>query len=208
VDAVTNFFAHLCSQGRCFVLDGEALPICQRCFGLYAGAAVTGAWLLLAGGWRCGLPNRAAGWVQGIALFAAMLGGLHAIDAGPAWRLTCGLWTGHVAALWLTGAGVQLAQVALPDVRLMRAWRRPQNVQLLAACPILAAAAWIFATRVETGWLACTVVACVGAAFLVVAAFWTIVCLGLWALAKGRTALIQNWSARADPARRNIQKQP
>ncbi len=184
MDAVTNFFAYLCSQGRCFVLDGEALPVCQRCFGLYAGAAVTGSWLLLSGAWRCGLPNRAAGWLQGIALSAAMLGGLHAIDAGPAWRLACGLWTGHVVTLWLTGAGVQLAQIALPHWPLMRPWRRPLDVQLLAACPILAGAAWIFAAEVTAGRLACVLLTAAGAACLAAAVCWTLVCVTLWARAK------------------------
>ena len=182
MDAVTSLFAHLCSQGRCFVLDGQALPVCQRCFGLYAGAAVTGAWLLLTGAWRCGLPNRPAGWVQGIALFAAMLGGLHVIDVGPAWRLMCGLWTGHVVTLWLTGAGAQLAQAALPNWSLIRPWRRLLDVPLLAACPILAWAAWIFATRVESGRLAFTILAAAGAACLAFVVLWTLSCLALWVI--------------------------
>jgi uncharacterized membrane protein len=184
VDAVTDLFAHLCSQDRCFVLDGQALPVCQRCFGLYAGAAVTTTWLLLTGGWRCGLPNRPAGWVQGIVLFTAMLGGLHVVDGGPAWRLACGLWTGHVVTLWLTGAAAQLAQVALPHHPLIRPWRPAQNVQMLAACPLLAGAAWIFAARVESGRIACTILAAAGVASLAAVIVTTIACLALWARAR------------------------
>ena len=58
METLTAIFGHLCGQGRPFVIDGAPLPVCQRCLGLYAGAAMTAAWLLASGVWRRGLPDR------------------------------------------------------------------------------------------------------------------------------------------------------
>ncbi len=84
------------------------MPICQRCFGLYVGAALTGGWLIATGLWKRGLPGRKIIILNIIVLLTAMFGGIHLIDLGPRWRLLCGLWTGHVAILWLTGGASQL----------------------------------------------------------------------------------------------------
>ncbi|MFB3890694.1 MAG: DUF2085 domain-containing protein [Phycisphaerae bacterium] len=138
MDLIADIFSHLCGQGRCFVVDGRALPVCQRCLGLYAGAALTMAWLIASWIWRSGLAQgglaRRGRWRSGLrrsgaeprglelrwplsasvlavnilCLAAAMLGGLHIIDIGPRWRMLCGLWTGHVAVLWLIGASAYL----------------------------------------------------------------------------------------------------
>jgi len=117
VDAIAEIFSHLCGQERCFVVDGRALPLCQRCLGLYAGAALTMAWLIASGLWgrslwRRGLPCRSVLAVNILCLTAAMLGGMHIIDIGPRWRMLCGLWTGHVAVLWLVGASMHLWRAA------------------------------------------------------------------------------------------------
>jgi len=109
---LTEFFSHVCGQGRPFVLDGEALPVCQRCLGLYAGAALTGLWLVASGAWRRALPERSAAYAHIAMLLAAMAGGAHWVDAGPAWRLVCGLWTGHVAMLWLVGGAGHFLRLA------------------------------------------------------------------------------------------------
>jgi uncharacterized membrane protein len=180
MDAVTDLFSQLCGQGRCFIVDGAALPVCQRCFGLYAGAALTTGWLLLARTWRCGLPNRGPGWVEGIALLAAMLGGLHVLDMGPAWRLACGLWTGHVVVLWLTGAAAQLAQASQPDLPILRPWRGWHDLQLLAAPPLLAAAACLFTTRMAVGWHVWAALPVAGAACLATVTLWVAACLATW----------------------------
>ena len=108
MNIVTQLFSHLCGQGRCFIIDGQALPVCQRCLGLYAGAALTGGWLLATGLWKRGLPGRKVIILNIVVLLAAMLGGIHLVDLGPRWRMLCGLWTGHVAMLWLTGGASQL----------------------------------------------------------------------------------------------------
>jgi uncharacterized membrane protein len=112
MDALTYIFSHVCGQGRPFVLDGEALPVCQRCLGLYAGAALTGLWLVASGAWRRALPERSAAYAHIVMLLAAMAGGVHWLDAGPTWRLVCGLWTGHVAMLWLVGGAGHFLRLA------------------------------------------------------------------------------------------------
>jgi hypothetical protein len=133
-----DIFSHLCGQGRCFVIDGEVLPVCQRCLGLYLGAALTAAWIVVGRLWRRGLPPTTIVVANAAALAAAMLGGLHAIDAGPRWRLACGLWTGHVALLWLTSAGAHLWRAGRANVRADDPWRRGDRLAALAALPALA----------------------------------------------------------------------
>ena len=133
MEVLSEIFSHLCGRGRCFVAGGEALPICQRCLGLYVGAAATALWLAVSGIWRRGLPTRSV-FVAHVAMLAAgILGGLHVIDAGPAWRAACGLWAGHVAAAWLVGGASALRR---PQRQLP--WRRRDRLQALAAGPVLA----------------------------------------------------------------------
>jgi len=130
---LSEIFRHFCGRGRCFVAGGEALPLCQRCLGLYVGAAATALWLAVSGIWRRGLPSRPV-FVAHVAMLAVgILGGLHVIDAGLAWRATCGIWTGHVAAAWLLcGAS------ALRRPQRLSPWRRRDGLQALAAGPVLA----------------------------------------------------------------------
>ena len=68
-------------------------------------------------------------------LLAAQAGGLGVLDPGPAWRLACGMWTGHVALLWLIGGARQLLRPA------RRPWPRGRTLQALAAPVVLAALA-------------------------------------------------------------------
>lgn len=59
--------------------------------------------MVATGLWRRGLPGREVVLLHIVVLLTAMIGGLHLIDLGPRWRMLCGLWTGHVALLWLVG---------------------------------------------------------------------------------------------------------
>jgi hypothetical protein len=137
METLTAIFGHLCGQGRPFMIDGAPLPVCQRCLGLYAGAAMTAAWLLASGVWRRGLPDRRTMWVHAAMLMAAMLGGMHLLDPGPAWRLVCGLWTGHVAMLWLVGGAVEL-RGAVVSQRSTVVARLARPAVVLGADPIVA----------------------------------------------------------------------
>jgi uncharacterized membrane protein len=203
-DTFTALFSYLCGQGRAFIIDGKALPVCQRCLGLYAGAALTGVWLLASGIWRRGLPERSVSIANILMLAAAMLGGLHIIDGTPAWRLTCGLWTGHVAMLWLVGGATHLRQAAAR--RRMAAelstypareaaerallidppWPRRDTGQALAAAPILAALAALFDRFAITGWSFWTGLAVLGVLMLTAALTHAASAVIAWARARRR----------------------
>lgn len=143
MDTLTDIFSYVCGQGRCFAVDGAALPVCQRCLGMYVGAAGAGAWVILRGLWRRGLPPWPV-FVGNVAmLLAAMLGGLHMADFGPRWRLACGLWTGHVAILWLVTGAAHL-RGALSRAPVLAPWP-PADRRLGCLWPaMLAALAWGF----------------------------------------------------------------
>jgi uncharacterized membrane protein len=110
---VHTLFSHLCNQARCFVIDGTPLPLCQRCFGLYSGAALTFLLIILFPALRRGWPPRPIIFLHITALLLAMAGGLHFLDPNPAFRLLCGLLTGHVALFWLFCAGAELHALRL-----------------------------------------------------------------------------------------------
>ena len=132
------------------MVDGAALPVCQRCFGLYLGALATGVWLVGSGLWRRGLPGWGVLGLHAGMLAAAMLGGLRVIDGGPVWRAICGAWTGHVAVAWLVGGGVHLWRLRRFEPPLP--WRRRDKLQAAAAAGVLTAAATLAPTQ-EGWWL-------------------------------------------------------
>ncbi|MBE3096455.1 MAG: DUF2085 domain-containing protein [Planctomycetes bacterium] len=179
---LTEFFSHVCGQGRAFVLDGEALPLCQRCLGLYAGAALTGLWILATGLWRRALPERSAAYANIVMLLAAMAGGVHWLDAGPTWRLVCGLWTGHVAMLWLTGGAGHLLRLAGREPFEDPPWPRGLRVQALAAGPVLAMLAVAFTQFLSTGWPVAAALVVAGAMFLALALVRAIIGVAWWAV--------------------------
>ncbi len=194
MEALTESLNYLCSQSRCFWIDQSPLPVCQRCLGLYTGFGLTVVWLALSGIWRRGLaPNAVLALHVGV-LLTAMAGGLHWIDFGPRWRLACGLWTGHVAALWILGgmmetrAGVFFRNAARRAFRRgypgPSSWHRPAIAQAVLAVPLLFALAMTFYRLEHLGWWFWTVTALTGivATFLTVAAAVVVVTAGLWAL--------------------------
>lgn len=167
MEFLTEMFSHVCGQGRCFAADGAALPVCQRCLGLYLGAVLTAVWLAASGLWRRGLPSWSVFAVNVIVLLAALAGGLHLVPAGPKWRAICGLWTGHVVLLWLVGGAVHLRRLRRGESQLI--WRRRDKAQALAAPALLsglgAASPWL--TR--SGWYVWTAAAAAGAILMAVA---------------------------------------
>lgn len=114
-DALTPFFAPFCHQvpGRCLTFGGEPFPLCARCAGLYAGIAVSAAWL--ATSWlarrRPWLPRT---WAV-VALVAPLVcladglsGASHWLALGNAARFLIGHAAGAgivlLAGLWLRPA--------------------------------------------------------------------------------------------------------
>lgn len=167
VQTLQTLFSHICGQGRCFLVDGAPLPVCQRCMGLYAAAAITGACLLATGTWRRGLPSRGVMLMHASMLLAAMLGGLHTIDAGSAWRLICGLWTGHVAITWLlNGSAILSSRISPASLSLRYALFTPVNQPLTwvaYSSPILYVfGAVAFVQMQPPGWWIWTVLMCAG----------------------------------------------
>ncbi|MCJ7543291.1 MAG: DUF2085 domain-containing protein [Phycisphaerae bacterium] len=140
MDLLIELFGYLCGRGRCFVVDGAALPVCERCLGLYVGAAVTVVWVVAARLWRRGLPPGAVVAGHLVVLAGAMLGGLHVIVSGPLWRLICGLTTGHVLMLWLALGAVHLWRAGRLSPVPPRRWGRGQTVPAMAIVILLAIA--------------------------------------------------------------------
>lgn len=194
MDLLTAVFGYLCGRGQCFLVDGAALPVCQRCLGLYVGAAVTAVWVVVARLWQRGLPPPAVLAGHVLVLAGAMLGGLHVVDSGPLWRLICGLATGHVLLLWLVAGSAHFWGAGRASPVPPRRWGRGQTVPALAAVILLAVAGAASATvpglkrlgestgarAVPTGapswaWGFWTILAAVGAAALAAAVVWALV---------------------------------
>jgi uncharacterized membrane protein len=164
METLTEIFSYLCGAGRRFVIDGAALPLCQRCLGLYVGAALTGVWLVGSGIRRRGLPTWSVFAANVIVLLAAMLGGLHVIDGGATWRLICGYWTGHVVTLWLLGGAVQLQ--TLTGGAQQSPWRTRDKLQGVAAPVLLLILAMSFDSLAVLGWFLWASLAGAGAVVL------------------------------------------
>lgn len=160
MELLTALFGHLCGQARCFVVDGVALPVCQRCTGLYVGALLTGMWLLAGGVRRRGLPELSVVCIHAGALIVALLGGLHVFDFGPAWRLMCGLWTGHVAMTWLVTGATQVRAWTRAASADELAWSRRQTMEAWIAviAPVAIAPALTMAPPASWNLWACAII--------------------------------------------------
>jgi uncharacterized membrane protein len=166
METITYLFSYVCGQVRSFYVDGIALPVDQRCLGLYLGAFLTALWLAGSGVWRRGLPGPGVLLVHIALLGAALLGGLHVIDPGPQWRLLFGLWTGHVVIFWLVGASMQLCSRGRSDPRLPLPWGASDRLQALVAPAALAGIAALFPLVLPPGWYFWAATAILGAAVL------------------------------------------
>ena len=178
MDVLTHVFAYVCGQGRCFVIDGVPLPVCQRCLGLYLGALLTALWPLGWRLWRSGLPGRRAVIVEAIALATAMLAGLHVIEGGATWRLLCGLWTGHVVMLWLVGGAAELRALSRPGRAPLPAWTKRTQLAALAVVPLLALLALAFVRLPPVGWYVWTTAAALGVVALLLAGIAAVTAVG------------------------------
>jgi len=163
MDLFTSAYAHVCGQGRCFVADGAALPVCQRCMGLYVGAALTSAWIFSFHVWRRGLPSWRIFLIHAVILLTAMLGGIHVLDFGPSWRLLCGLWTGHAFVLWLVGSAQHLRNASLSIAPTRLGWSPRDEIHSMLAIMLLPALAFALPRRLLLGWQFWTVVITAGA---------------------------------------------
>ncbi len=184
MDFVTSASAHVCGQGRCFLVDGVALPVCQRCMGLYLGAAMTGVWLFSSRVGGRGLPSNRVFLIHAVVLLAAMLGGIHVIDFGATWRLLCGLWAGHIFVLWLVGGAHYLWHTSLPVASTGLGCSRRDEFHSVLAIAVLVALAFVIPEWHLLGWHVWTTLITAGALILVSAV-------------AGAAAAIAAWSGRA-----------
>lgn len=181
MDFITAAYSHLCGQEHCLLVDGVSLPVCQRCLGLYVGAAVTcGAWIA-AGLWRRGLPTGRVVGLHAVLLATAMLGGLHVLDGGVTWRLLCGLWTGHVVFLWLAGSARHLVPAfgagGSPESR----WTPRDELWAIGLCALLTILAATLQVWLWVGWWPVSAVVIAGTAGLAVAAGAAVAAVAVWA---------------------------
>jgi hypothetical protein len=179
MDSAREIFALVCGQGRCFAAGGEPLPLCQRCLGLYMGAALTAVWLIASGVWRRGLPGRLVILADAGALALAMLGGLHVVDFSESWRAACGAWAGHVVVLWLACAAAEAwprrrghgtrtgldGGNAWPRRRGHGTprWSAAQTIQAMLALPVITGVALAVEPLLRLGWTFWTALAIAGA---------------------------------------------
>lgn len=169
MEFLTGIFSHICGQGNSFIIDGAALPVCQRCLGLYVGAALTAVWLALSGRWRRGLPTLGVLLLHIGPIVVAGLGGTHVMDAGATWRLMCGLWTGHMIMWWLIGGVVRLWR-GRTGRRARRRHDRLLVVQAVLVLLVLAGLSVVFDLLLALGWYFWAGAAALGAACLAASA--------------------------------------
>lgn len=86
MDLAAEVFGRLCHQeaGRAWVLGGQALSVCARCTGVYAGAALA-ALALPAARFT---PSRSILWLHGAAMLQMALFGFHLLGPQPPWLRT------------------------------------------------------------------------------------------------------------------------
>jgi uncharacterized membrane protein len=103
---LAHIFAPLCSQANCWTLDGQTLPFCQRCTGLYVGAtlALLGYWLVRP------RPTPAMLWAHGLLLLAMVPFGYHLVPQNGTIRTL----TGQLFAVGLVGYLSLLPSSRLP----------------------------------------------------------------------------------------------
>jgi len=106
MSALNYLFSSLCSHDplRSFAVEGNLLPFCQRCTGLYMGLGITCLFLLASRLYKKGLPSLSVIYVNIASLLIMPIFGFHLFDPGPAWRLWSGLIYGNAIASLLLPA--------------------------------------------------------------------------------------------------------
>jgi uncharacterized membrane protein len=109
MEMIRYLFSFLCHQNavRSFTIDGQALPFCQRCTGIYLGIGLSCIFLLLMRYYKRGFPPYSIIGFNIISLLLMPVFGFHLLDPGPAWRLWSGLVFGNaVVFLLLPGTSI------------------------------------------------------------------------------------------------------
>ena len=102
---LTAAFSHVCGQAAAhtWAPGGEALPVCQRCLGLYSGAVAALLLMLLV---RPN-PDHLLRWLFSLFLLQMVPFGFHWVEQGPLTRTVTGylLGAGLSGLLWYAARG-------------------------------------------------------------------------------------------------------
>ncbi len=115
MEYLSEFFSYVCGQQHCWVLDGETLPFCQRCTGLYAGACFALVLVLL---FRP-MPGALTYWIHGAFMLAMFPFGFHLLEHG-------GLVRTFTGALFSSGLVYYLA---LNPLSAWNAWKKVDRLR-------------------------------------------------------------------------------
>lgn len=162
-----ELFSHICGQQHCWVLDGQALPFCQRCTGLYAGAFCAFVLILI---FRP-RPNVFLYWIHGIFMLVMIPFGFHFIAHGGLMRTFTGALFGFglvyylalnpftawqawkAATAWRTRAYLLLIAILLPLLLLTVRWGGGLSALFLTGLGVLGFAALCLLTAVNVAVL-------------------------------------------------------
>ncbi len=102
MDAVESLLSVFCcgNELRSFVINGQVLPFCQRCTGVYIGLGITFIYLLATGYYRRGTPRGGVLLTNLACIGMMVVFASHILDPGARWRLWSGLIFGNAVA-WL-----------------------------------------------------------------------------------------------------------
>jgi uncharacterized membrane protein len=124
VEHVEQFFALVCRREHCWAPGGEVLPFCQRCTGLYVGAAVA---VVLYAAFRP-RPTSLSLWIHGLMLLLMVPFGYHLVPQNGMLRTLTGQ---------LFAAGLVCYLSLLPTSRLSSWQREDKRMSLAYAVGVL-----------------------------------------------------------------------
>jgi len=106
MNVLEQAFSLFCHQNplRSFVIDGQVLPFCERCAGVYLGVGISAICLLLSRRYGRTMPARGIIWLSALSMALMPVFGFHLLDPGSAWRFWSGLLFGNGLALLMVPA--------------------------------------------------------------------------------------------------------
>ncbi len=124
MEYLAEVFALVCRREHCWAPGGEVLPFCQRCTGLYVGAAVAA---VLYGLFRP-RPTSLSLWIHGLLLLVMVPFGYHLVPQNGVLRTL----TGQLFAV-----GLVCYLSLLPTARLSFWWKHSKRMSLAYAVCVL-----------------------------------------------------------------------
>jgi uncharacterized membrane protein len=95
---LASIFSFVCGQLHCWAPGGVAMPVCERCLGLYVGALWSTVLVVIVRG----SPTRAMLWMHGMAMLVMLPFGYHLVPHGPVVRTVSGFLFGVGMAYYLS----------------------------------------------------------------------------------------------------------